>query len=72
MGYAIWTNKCPSHIYDFDELLVSKALGKVCASVYEWYFGLFQIQNRTLGTKSKTEKKNLWIEFFFPRFLFQY
>jgi len=35
VGDDIWTNKCPSHIYDFDELLVSKVPGKICASVYE-------------------------------------
>jgi hypothetical protein len=61
MGDAIWINKCPNHIYDFDELLVSKVPRKVCPSVYEWYFGLFQIQNKTFGIKARTQKgeKNL-------------
>jgi hypothetical protein len=35
VGDAIWTNKCPSHFYDFDEFLVSKVHGKVYANVYE-------------------------------------
>ncbi len=55
-GDAIWTNKHPSHIYDFDELCVSKVLEKVCANVYEWYFGLFQIQNNTFSIKVRTKK----------------
>jgi len=36
--------------------LFQKKLGKFCANVYGWHFGLFQIQNKTF----RTPKDNIW------------
>jgi hypothetical protein len=38
VGDAIWTNKCPNHIYDFDEFLISKIPGKICVFMNDMWF----------------------------------